>query len=520
MNAPTRHVAKKPHKSNAARTINQTATQTGKHTPSPAAKKASHKAQPRSRKKAAAGKLGRKEFIGLVLGIGLFIAALIIDVPNLAEPGERMLAIFLLAIVFWITEPIALTATGVLVIILEVLMVSTGALIDPTGGEEKLAEYVIPYADYFANLANPVIILFLGGFMIADGAEKYGLDKNLAAVMLKPFSEKARSTTLGLMLITALLSMFMSNTATTATMFTVVIPILGALPKGKARAGLALSIPLAANVGGIGTPVGTPPNAIAVGALAEKGITLSFVHWMVMAIPFMLVVLFFSWLFLCAVFIPKDATIRIEMNSSWDTSRNAILFYVISGLTIVLWMSEPLHGISSNIVGFLPVVALLCLKVMNGEDVKKIDWPVLWLVAGGIALGTGVGATGLDAWLVGAVPWESYGSVVIVALMGAIGFGIANVISHSAAANLLVPLAVSLAASLDSVNTMVVAVTVAIACSLGMSMPISTPPNAIAYATGEIKVKEMALLGMVVGIAATLVLVFILPITWEMLGLV
>ena len=464
--------------------------------------------------------MGLKEIIGLVLGFALFVGALIIDVPNLSEPGERMLAIFLLAIVFWITEPIPLTATGVLVIILEVLMVSTGALVDPTGGDETLKEYVIPYADYFANLANPTIILFLGGFMIADGAEKYGLDRNLAAVMLKPFSEKARSTTLGLMLITAMLSMFMSNTATTATMFAVVIPILGALPKGKARAGVALAIPLAANVGGIGTPVGTPPNAIAVGALAEKGISLSFVHWMIMAVPFMLVVLIFSWFFLCAVFIPKDATIHIEMNSHWNTSRNAKLFYAIAGATIALWMTEPLHGISSNIVGFIPVVALLCLKVMNGEDVKKIDWPVLWLVAGGIALGTGVGATGLDAWLVGSVPWESYGSLVIIALLGAIGFGMANVISHSAAANLLVPLAVSLAASLDSVNTMAVAVTVAVACSLGMSMPISTPPNAIAYATGEINVKEMALLGVVVGVIATLVLVLVLPTAWAALGLV
>ena len=157
---------------------------------------------------------------------------------------------------------------------------------------------------------------------------------------------------------------------------------------------------------------------------------------------------------------------------------------------------------------------------MDGEDVKKLDWPVLWLVAGGIALGAGVGATGLDAWLVGSVPWESYGSLVIVALMGLIGFAMANVISHSAAANLLVPLAVSLAASLDSVNTMVVAVTVAMACSLGMSMPISTPPNAIAYSTGEIKVKEMALLGVVVGVAATLVLVTVLPMAWSAFGLV
>lgn len=466
-------------------------------------------------------RLGTKEIIGLVLGAIVFFVPLLVDIPHLGEPGERMLAIFLLAIVFWITEPIPLTATAVLVIGLEVLLVSTGSPFDPTGGDPAQAEHVAKYSEYFATLANPTIILFMGGFMIAEGAEKFSLDRNLAAVMLKPFPEKARLTTLGLMLITALLSMFMSNTATTATMFTVVIPILAALPKGRARAGVALSIPLAANVGGIGTPVGTPPNAIAVGALAAQGINVSFGQWMMMAVPFMLIVLILSWVFLSVVFIPRDAVIHVEMTSQWNKNPKAVLFYIIAGSTILLWMTESLHGISSNVVGFLPVVALLCLKVMSGEDIKSIDWPVLWLVAGGIAMGEGIGNTGLDQFLVNSVPWKSLGAVLIVALLGFVGFAIANVISHSASANLLVPLAVSLAVSLgDSVDTVTVACAVAIACSLGMSLPISTPPNAIAYATGEISVKQMALLGMVVGTVATVTLVFALPRLWMLMGYV
>lgn len=464
--------------------------------------------------------LGLKEKIGLIVGALAFAFPLVVDIPNLAPPGERMLAIFLLAIVFWITEPIPLTATAVLVIMTEVILVSKGAIVDPTGGDPATADSILAASSYYAALANPVIILFLGGFMIAHGAEKYGLDRNLASVMLKPFSDNTRATTGGLMIITAVLSMFMSNTATTATMFAVVAPILKALPKGRARAGVALAIPLAANVGGIGTPVGTPPNAIAIGALAERGITISFIDWMIMAVPFMLIVLLLSWLFLSFVFLPKDARIHVEMSSNWDRSTNAIIFYTIAGLTILLWMTEPLHGVSSNTVGFFPVVALLCLKVMGGADIKALDWPVLWLVSGGIALGTGVGATGLDKWLVGSVPWQTLGGVWIVAILGLIGFGMANVISHSAAANLLVPPAVSLAVSLDGINTMTVATVVAIACSLGMSMPISTPPNAIAYSTGEIKIPQMALLGMVVGTLATLTLIFALPPLWEALGLV
>ena len=464
-------------------------------------------------------KLSTFQKSGLVVGLLAFVFPFVIDIPNLSAPGERMLAIFLLAIVFWITEAIPLVATAVLIIFLEVFLVSAGAVVDPGGGDPAMAEAALPAADYFAALANPVIILFLGGFMIADGAEKYRLDRNIAAVLLRPFTGSARTTILGLMIITALLSMFMSNTATTATMFAVVMPIIRGLPEGKGRAGLVLSIPLAANVGGIGTPVGTPPNAIAIGALAEHGHSVSFVQWMVMAVPFMLVILFSSWLLLCILFIPKELKIEIEMEQNWDRSRNAILFYVVTASTIALWMSEPLHGISSNMVGFLPVAALLALRVMDGSDIKKLDWPVLWLVSGGIALGTGVGATGLDQWLVGSVPWTTLGVFGITAVLGGIGLGMANVISHSAAANLLVPIAVSLAVSLDDVNIVTIAAVVAISTSLGMSLPISTPPNAIAYSTGETSVKYMAIIGVIVGLIGTALLIAVMPTIWDLMGM-
>lgn len=453
--------------------------------------------------------------VGLVLGVLAFLFPIVIDIPGLDEPGERMLAIFLLAIIFWITEVIPLVATAVLVIFLEVLLISSGAIVAAGGNIEPL-----PAADYFAALANPVIILFLGGFMIAEGAEKYRLDRNIAAVLLKPFAGSIRITVLGLMIITALLSMFMSNTATTATMFAVIMPIIMSLDDTKSRAGLALSIPLAANVGGVGTPVGTPPNAIALGALESAGIHVSFIDWMMMAVPLVLVVLIASWFLLCALFLPTEGKMEVDLGKDWDRSRNAKLFYIVTGTTIALWMSEPLHGVSSNIVGFFPVVALLCMRVMDGSDLKRLDWPVLWLVSGGIALGTGVGATGLDEWLVQSIPWGSFSPVILLFVFGMIGLGLANVISHSAAANLLVPLAVSLAVSLDSINVIVVAAVVAIATSFGMSLPISTPPNAIAYSTGEVAVKNMAIVGVIIGLSATLLLIFAVPPLWGLMGLI
>ena len=458
--------------------------------------------------------------VGLVLGIVLFLVPFFIDIPGLEAPGQRMLSIFLIAIVFWVTEAIPLTATAVLVILLEALMIAQGGPFQSTDASPELAEAALPASAYFAALANPVIILFLGGFMIADGAEKYGLDKNITAVMLRPFKGSARSTVLGLMLITTILSAFMSNTATTATMFAVVIPILTSIKDPKARAGVALAIPLAANVGGIATPVGTPPNAIALGALEQAGIHLSFADWTMMAAPFAIVILLASWLFLILLFIPKGVKIHVDVEADWNMSRNAKIFYTVAAITILLWMTEPLHGVSSNTIGFVPVAALLALRVMDGSDIKKLDWPVLWLVSGGIALGTGVGATGMDAWIVNSVGWEKLGFMGVIATLAFIGLGFANVMSHSAAANLLVPLAITLAGSLGGEDVVIIAAVVAIATSLGMSLPISTPPNAIAYSTGMVSVKNMAIIGVVVGVVATAILALVMPHVWSLFNLV
>lgn len=456
--------------------------------------------------------LTTKQLIGLGAGIVVFLIPFLVDVPNLDVMGERMLSIFLLAIVLWVTEAIPLVATAVLVIGLEVLLVSNQAIL-------PVPEDATKYSVFLGALANPVIILFLGGFLIADGAAKYHLDKNLAAVLIKPFTGSARRTVLGLMVITALLSMFMSNTATTATMFAVVIPILGALPAGKPRAGLALSIPVAANVGGIGTPVGTPPNAIALGALAEKGYHISFASWMVMAVPLMLIILVGAWLLLIALFIPKGLGIELDMQATWHTDRQAVTFYIIAAVTILAWMTETLHGLSANVIGFLAVVALLVTQVMGGEDLGKLSWPVLWLVAGGIALGDGVGKTGLDTWILGLFDWNAMPALAVVIVMGALGLAMSNVISHSAASNLLIPLAMGLATGIDGLDPITIAVVLALACSLGMSLPISTPPNAIAYATGEIRTGDMAKVGLIVGIAGTAILVLVMPTIWSALGL-
>jgi sodium-dependent dicarboxylate transporter 2/3/5 len=320
------------------------------------------------------------------------------------------------------------------------------------------------------------------------------------------------------MLITALLSMFVSNTATAATMFAVVIPILAALPSGPARTGVALAIPIAANVGGIGTPVGSPPNAIALGALEAQGQGVSFIGWMLLAMPLMLLVLLFAWWFLTRRYIAVDTPLRLELSADFDRSPAAILFSVIAAATILLWLTEPLHGVSSSTVGFLPVVALLAMQVMDGEDLRRLQWPVLWLVAGGIALGAGIGHTGLDAWLIGLFDWDALPLTLLLALLVAVSLGLSTVISNSATANLLVPLALSLAVGLP-IDPTAAGVMVALACALAMALPISTPPNALAYATGEVPTRDMITSGVAIGTVGALLLVLLMPFLWDALRL-
>ncbi len=451
------------------------------------------------------------QWTGLALGLIAFVGTLVADIPGLEPAAQRMLAIFLLAIVLWITEAIPLVATAVLVIALQILLLSEQALI-------PLAEAPLAARDLFATLADPVLVLFLGGFMIATGAARFDLDRNLAAVLLRPFVGDARRLVLGVMAITALLSMFVSNTATTATMFAVLIPVLGSLPEGRTRTGLALAIPVAANIGGIGTPVGSPPNAIALGALSARGEAVSFVGWMLLAVPLMVVVLAAAWWVLTRRYIPADTPVTLDLTPRFQTTPAAWVFTTIAGATIVLWLTEPLHGLASSTVGFLAVVALLATQVLSGDDLRALQWHVLWLVAGGIALGQGIGATGLDGWILELVAWDRLPTTGLVLLLVVTGLALSTVISSSAAANLLIPLSLGLTAGVAADPTLL-AIVVAIGCALAMALPISTPPNAIAYATGEVPTREMATTGITIGVIGGGLLALAMPWLWTTLGL-
>ncbi len=464
---------------------------------------------------AAGSEMTRGKWMGLAAAVALFAAPWVVHFPGLSVEGHRVFSIFLAAVVLWITEAVPLHATATIIILLEILLISDqGVLSVPEG-------FTPPsYRLFFGTLAAPVLMLFLGGFFLAHGAAKFALDRNLSRVLLLPLGTSAKTILLGLIAITAIFSMFMSNTATTATMMAVVLPIMAQLPPGdRMRTGLALCIPIAANVGGMGTPIGTPPNAIALGALSEAGFSIGFLQWMLMACPFVVVILVVVWLLIGRFYRFAGRTITLKINSTFNMTRPAKIFYVTFAGTILLWLTESLHGMSSSVVGFFPVVVLLSTRVFSSKDLQSIQWHVLWLVAGGIALGVGVGQTGLDGWLLGLIDWNGMSSILILATLSLVALVLSTVISNSATSNLIVPLAMTLCMSDGvTISPLVAGVFVAIGSSLAMALPISTPPNAVAISTGAVRTKDLAIVGILVGGFGWGLFLLCAPWFWTALG--
>lgn len=376
------------------------------------------------------------------------------------------------------------------------------------------------YTDYIGTLANPIIILFLGGFMLARASVKYNLDKNLTRYLLGPFGTRPRFIVLGLMLVTAALSAFMSNTATAAMMVTVILPIIAQLPpEDRFKFGLALSIPIAANVGGITTPIGTPPNAIVIAALSDYGIDISFTDWIIVAAPLVVVMLVIAWFLLLSLFPPSVERFNLDMKGKLNVSPRAIGLYVIFGATVLLWITENQHGIPSSMVAFLPVAALVTGRILNKEDIQKLPWEVLWLMAGGISLGIGMDSTGLAVWMISGFDWGAMGYITLIIAFSVVAIAMSNFLSNTVTATLLMPLVISLHTSGvmgEDFNLLITGIVIAVACSLAMALPISTPPNAIAMSTGIIRTKDMAKMGVIIGVIGLLIILAYAVFYWPL----
>ena len=372
----------------------------------------------------------------------------------------------------------------------------------------------------FGTFADPIIILFLGGFFLADAATKYRLDINLARVLLKPFGTNPKYVLLGLMSVTAIFSMFMSNTATAAMMLALLTPVLALFkPEDRGRAAFALCIPIGANVGGIGTPIGTPPNAIALKYMQDLGLDVTFGKWMMFGIPFVLIMLLVGWFVLLKMFPIEQKTLDLskELKGKFLTTPKAIIVYATFIITILLWViPKQYHGLDANSVAIIPIAIFSVTGVITKKDLRGMAWDVLWLVAGGFALGVALSETNLAKDMINAIPFGEWNSTVLLIGASCICLFMATFMSHTATAALLVPIlggvagAMMAAGSMDNPGAVALLVTVAFASSLGMALPISTPPNAMAYATGHIEQKGMAISGTILCLLGLAITIFMM----------
>ncbi|MEM9445703.1 MAG: DASS family sodium-coupled anion symporter [Verrucomicrobiota bacterium] len=528
--------------------------------------------------------MNQKQCIGLIAGILALLIICFFPIPGLLIPARITLGVLVMAAIFWITEPIPIFATSMVIILLQVFLLSDNGLLSKkifledsihnlesygtkkgfywipldslsiqddktvvykqteTGGFQaieigavdsltsKKKNYIIgrsnelfpgdilakdmegwitsynptSYKKFYSTLANPIIILFLAGFALAAAVVKYNIDQSITKVLLLPFGDKPANIALGLMLVTALLSAFMSNTATTAMMMAIVLPIATQQEKDNPfRQLVALCIPVGANIGGIMTPIGTPPNAIVLAALSNDGVNISFSSWMLMTVPLALIMLFISWRILLLLFPPKPEPFKLKLTGEFKRTFYSTGTVIIFSVTIFLWLTEKLHGLSSKIIAFLPIALLPAIGAIDVKDIRNFSWEVLWLVAGGISLGISIQETQLAYWIMSLADLTTLGSVGLILIFAFSSYLFSNFVSNTVTATIIVPLAIGLGPSLiDRIDFSMpaIVITIALATSFAMILPISTPPNAIAMSTGLIKSQEMIKTGIIIGI--------------------
>ncbi|MBR6106365.1 MAG: SLC13/DASS family transporter [Paludibacteraceae bacterium] len=474
--------------------------------------------------------MANKKLISILLCVMMSLVALLVPaevygIDGLTVVEQRVIAIFILAALLWITEPIPIWTTSVFVMVLMLLTVSSSSFApfisadsyalaaeDVADGKPLLGN-LIKYKDIMAAFADPIIMLFMGGFVLAISAGKIGLDGQLAKVLLAPFGTDPKIVLLGFLLVTGIFSMFMSNTATAAMMLAIMNPVFksmrgedGSIDRGVV--GLAMAIPIGANIGGMGTPIGTPPNAVAMKYLNDVdylNLGVGFGTWMLVMIPIVLIIFAFAWFLLTKMypFSMKEIKLKIDNDAFSNASaRDKKIICITFAVTILLWVTDRLTGINANIVALVPFAVLSVTGIFTKKDLSLIDWDVLWLVAGGFALGIGLEKTGLAKHMVESIPFGEWSPIVVMVGSGLLCLLMSTFMSNSASAALLLPIMYTVGQGMDlgafgGVCTMLLGV--ALSASLAMALPISTPPNALAYSTGNIKQKDMATVGIIVG---------------------
>jgi sodium-dependent dicarboxylate transporter 2/3/5 len=475
----------------------------------------------------------RRRTVGLVLGPLLFLVLLIVPVP-LAPPAHRLAAILVMMVVLWISEALPLTVTSLIGPVLAIVL------------------QVAPARTVFAPFADPIIFLLIGSFMLAEAMFAHGLDRRVAFSALSSRAVGGSPTRILLVFgfVATTLSMWISNTATTAMMFPIGLSIVSRLTEGResepGSRNFALAMMLMASfgpsVGGLATPIGTPPNLIGKGLLERIAhVQISFFDWMLLGVPltallFIFLVLYFRWRLLGGLKLHAGSAERIhaELRRLGPLSpgqRNTLIAF---GLTVALWLFPGVLGIAGlsdssfargyeaaipeSVAAMIGAILLFLMPVnwrarrftLSWEEAVRIDWGIILLFGGGLAMGALAFSTGLaESMGHGITSWLPVRSTLsLTILFTAVAIVMSETASNTASANMIVPVAIAVAQA-SGIDPTQPALGATLGASMGFMMPISTPPNAIVYSSGYVPITAMMRHGIVLDVAGFVMIVLV-----------
>ncbi len=470
-------------------------------------------------------KVNRLRFVGLVLGPTLFVIAILSPIEALSIDAKIVLGIALWMAVWWVTEAVPIYATSLIPLILF-----------PILNVVNLEKVVSFYAD-------KIVLLFLGGFLLAKAIEKSRLHKRFALNILKTFGTRPKHIVGAFIIITATLSAWMTNTATTLIILPIAIAVIAQVRDSSERnrfgTCLILCVAYSASIGGLATLIGTPPNAL-FASLSESlvGIDVSFGQWMLLGVPVSAISLVVLWFYMVnfaklgnnPISGTKDVIIQ-ELSKLGKMVKDEKIVAAVFAATAIAWVTRGLVWkeyfpfIEDYTIALLSALFLLILPSRNStgrlldlRSAKKIPWGVLALIGGGLALAGGFVATGLDSWIAEQllfVEGMDYFLIILVVVMVTIFSG--ELMSNTAGAALLLPIMATLSVSLD-INPIFLMAPVAIATSYGFIMPVGTPPNAIVFGSGYVTARKMAKFGFPLNLISitvlTILMTTLVPLVW------
>ena len=468
--------------------------------------------------------------IGLFTGPMIFF--ILIFLPNVLinENADAVIAVALWMVIWWVTEAVSISVTALLPLLLFPIL------------------KVMPIGDVGANYGSPIVFLFFGGFVMALALEKVKLHKRIALNIIRLTGTTANKVVLGFMIATAVLSMWISNTASTVVMLPIAMSVINLLIEDedgftKRDRNFALSVMLgiafAANAGGIATVIGTPPNSVLIGLLEnEYNIEISFLKWMIIGLPFSIIMISICYFVLVKVFFPTQnlkfkesrTIIHDELQKLGPTSGKEKMVLVIFGATIFLWVFRtlinsifPSLGLSDTLISIFAAIALFAIPynlkkgdfILQWQDTQKLAWGILILFGGGLSLANGMSVSGIVDLVADGIAQSNLSILLTASLLIILMLFMTELMSNVALVAVLAPVVAGIAIGLGiPITYLLIPITIASSCAF--MLPMATPPNAIVFASGYIKVHEMARAGLILNLIAVLLLIglfqFILPL--------